>query len=86
MLLLYIYICCDYILLKYMLLLVTIYMLLLYMLLLYVLLHINVVTPHAQHERGKVIGLGVLVYIYICLWSKKFESYFSGRLTFSNSR
>ena len=29
-----------------------------------------VVTPHAQRERGKVIGLGVLVYIYM-LWSKK---------------
>ena len=25
------------------------------------------VTPHAQRERGKVIGLGVLVYyIYVC--------------------
>ena len=45
------------------------------------------ITPHAQRERGKVIGLGVLVYIYICLWSKKiFESYFSERLTFSNIR
>ena len=29
------------------------------------------ITPHAQRERGKVIGLGVVVYIYICLWSKK---------------
>ena len=49
--------------------------------------HHNLVTPHAQRERGKVIGLGVLVYIYICLWSKKiFESYFSDRLTFSNIR
>ena len=60
-----------------------------YMLLLYVvtilLLHINVVTPHAQRERGKVIGLGVLVYIYMFV-VKKFESYFSDRLTFSNSR
>ena len=27
------------------------------------------VTPHAQHERGKVIGCGV--HIYICLWTKK---------------
>ena len=26
-------------------------------------------TPHAQRERGKVIGRGV--HIYICLWSKK---------------
>ena len=42
-----------------------------------------VVTPHAQRERGKVIGRGV--HIYICLWSKKkFESYFRDRLTFSN--
>ena len=23
-------------------------------------------TPHAQRERGKVIGLGVVVYIYVC--------------------
>ena len=45
------------------------------------------VTPHAQRERGKVIGLGVLVYIYICVCGqKKFESYFSDRLTFSNIR
>ena len=28
-------------------------------------------TPHAQRERGKVIGRGVHIYIYICLWSKK---------------
>ena len=41
------------------------------------------ITPHAQRERGKVIGRGV--HIYICLWSKKkFESYFRDRLTFSN--
>ena len=26
-------------------------------------------TPHGQRERGKVIGLGVL--IYLCLWTKK---------------
>ena len=39
-----------------------------------------VFTPHAQRERGKVIGRGVLY-----LWSKKnFESYFRDRLTFSN--
>ena len=43
------------------------------------------ITPHAQRERGKVIGRGVHIYIYICLWSKKkFESYFRDRLTFSN--
>ena len=47
-----------------------------------------IVTPHAQLERGKVIGLGVLIYIYIyiCLWETIFESYFSDRLTFSNIR
>ena len=29
-------------------------------------------SPHAQRERGKVIGRGVHIYIiYICLWSKK---------------
>ena len=40
-------------------------------------------TPHAQRERGKVIGHGVNIYIY--LWSKKkIESYFRDRLTFSN--
>ena len=43
----------------------------------------GIFTPHAQRERGKVIGRGV--HIYICLWSKKiFESYFRDRLTFSN--
>ena len=47
------------------------------------------ITPHAQRERGKVIGRGVhiyiYIYIYICLWSiKKIESYFRDRLTFSN--
>ena len=42
-----------------------------------------IITPHAQCERGKMIGRGV--HIYICLWSKKkFESYFRDRLTFSN--
>ena len=47
----------------------------------------SLITPHAQRERGKVIGRGVhiYIYIYICLWSKKkFESYFRDRLTFSN--
>ena len=45
-------------------------------------------TPHAQRERGKVIGLGVLIYIYIYVCGQKniFESYFSDRLTFSNIR
>ena len=48
----------------------------------------SVITPHAQRERGKVIGCGVHIYnIYICLWTKKiFESYFRDRLTFSNIR
>ena len=36
-------------------------------------------TPHAHRERGKVIGLGVLIKTY-------FELYFSDRLTFSNIR
>ena len=41
------------------------------------------ITPHAQRERGKVIGCGV----HICLWTKKiFESYFRDRLAFSNIR
>ena len=49
---------------------------------------IIIITPHAQCERGKVIGCGVHIYIlYICLWTKKkFESYFGDRLTFSNIR
>ena len=28
--------------------------------------HDNVITPHAQRERGKVIGRGVHIYIYVC--------------------
>ena len=28
------------------------------------------ITPHAQRERGKVIGLGVLVYIYVFVVKK----------------
>ena len=45
-----------------------------------------VFTPHAQRERGKVIGRGVHIHTYIiCLCSKKkFELYFRDRLTFSN--
>ena len=38
---------------------------------------------HAQRKRGKVIGVGVH-YIYVCGQKKKFESYISDRLTFSN--
>ena len=45
-----------------------------------------VFTPHAQRERGKVVGLGVVVYIYMFVVKKIFESYFSDRLTFSNIR
>ena len=50
--------------------------------------HVVVVfTPHVQHEQGKVIGCGVHIYIYICLWTKKiFESHFKDRLTFLNIR
>ena len=49
------------------------------------------ITPHAQHERGKVIGVGVhvriYIIIYICLWTKPFFLlYFSDRFTFSNIR
>ena len=49
-----------------------------------------VITPPAQYERGKVIGVGVHVYNYIYaimfVDPKKIESYFSNRLTFSNIR
>ena len=48
----------------------------------------RVITPHAQHEWGKVIDRGVHIYIYIYIYmsmvEKKFESYFRDRLTFSN--
>ena len=37
-----------------------------------------------QRERGKVIGIGV--HIFICLWTKNFELYSSDRLTISNIR
>ena len=39
-------------------------------------------TPHAQCERGKVIGVGVLIHIYVCGQKKK-ESYFNDRLILS---
>ena len=26
----------------------------------------QLITPHAQRERGKVIGVGVLIYKYVC--------------------
>ena len=31
-----------------------------------VLCWVIVITPHAQRERGKVIGRGVHIYIYVC--------------------
>ena len=42
--------------------------------------------PMRASEQDKVIGVGVHIYVYnVCLWTKKkFESYFSDRLTFSN--
>ena len=43
---------------------------------------ISIITPHAQRERGKVIGRGV--HIYMSVVKKNFESYFRDRLTFSN--
>ena len=43
-----------------------------------------IVTPHAQRERGKVIGCVCGVHIYIT--KKIFESYFRDRFTFSNIR
>ena len=30
-----------------------------------------VITPHAQRERGKVIGRGVHIYIYVCVCGRK---------------
>ena len=33
------------------------------------------------------VGVHIIICLYICLWTKKkFESYFSDRLTFSNIR
>ena len=43
-------------------------------------------TLHAQRERGKVIGRGVHIYIYMFVDEKIFESYFRDRFTFSNIR
>ena len=49
-----------------------------------------VITPHAQCEQGKVIGVGVHIVIYVgiyVLWTtKKIESYFCDQLTVSNLR
>ena len=39
--------------------------------------------PHTQHEWGKVIGVGVHIYVVQKIF---FESYFSDRLTFTNIR
>ena len=35
------------------------------------------ITPHTQHKRGKVISVGVHIYVYIFVDKKKFELYFS---------
>ena len=43
---------------------------------------IHIINTHAQSERGKVIGVGV--HIYMLVDQKNFESYLSDRLTFSN--
>ena len=50
-------------------------------------LQVVVVTPHVQREWGKVIVVGVDIYVYIYnmfVDQNKFEWYFSDRLTFSN--
>ena len=38
----------------------------------------SVINPHAQHEGGKVIGVGVHIYmcVYMCVLTKKFEKHF----------
>ena len=46
--------------------------------------YLRVVTPHEQRERGKVIGVGVHIYICVCGPNLFFESYFSDRLTYLN--
>ena len=33
-----------------------------------------IITPHAQRERGKVIGVGVLIYIYVYITEKVLTS------------
>ena len=41
--------------------------------------------PRTRSTSGdKVIGAGI--HMYVCLWTKKIEPYFSDRLTFSNIR
>ena len=47
----------------------------------------SLITPHAHVRAGGYVISG-LVSIYICMFvdKKKFESYFSDRLTFSNIR
>ena len=42
----------------------------------------RLITPHAQRERGKMIGCGVHMFVN----EKIFDSYFRDRLTFSNIR
>ena len=41
--------------------------------------------PARTSEQGKVIGVGVHIYVYVDT-KKIFESYFSDQLTFSNIR
>ena len=53
-------------------------------------LYFFVITLHMQRERGKLIAVGVHIFyiimyvLLIYLWTKKIESYFNDRLTFSN--
>ena len=43
---------------------------------------------HAQLERGKVIDVGIHIYIYMCVFVDQtfFWSIYSDRLTFQHSR
>ena len=52
----------------------------------YSLLDLLQMQTHHFHVQagGYVIGAGVHIYIYMFVDKKKFESYFSDRLTFSN--
>ena len=37
----------------------------------FIIIIITIITPHAQRERGKVIGRGVHIYIYMSVVEKK---------------
>ena len=41
--------------------------------------YIAVITPHAQRERGKVIGRGVHIYIYIYIYMSVDEKKYLNR-------